>query len=181
MQILIKQFLLRLLLLVPIAMLCCISVQITIISKIKKDIESHIGEKYAILALHSGGENYKSPSIWQLLKLVFLYETNITGEYAPMGSSGLTGKKHYLAILITDNTQIYFAEWSFRKWGLVFAELRPWDIIKNLPEADQDLYSFKTSDLEQRHGLFYKGIALNDDDIRFYYRVSFEENTIESN
>lgn len=70
----------------------------------------------------------------------------------------------------------HFAEWSFRRWGLVFGELMSHDLIENLSEADQDLYSYDSSDLEQRHGLIYKDSTLNDDDIRFYYRPSNEKN-----
>lgn len=174
-----KKILLGLILLVSVTVLFCMCVQKAINNKIKKDIECHVGDKYAILALHSGGENYETPSIWQLIKLVFLYETNITGEYTPAGSGRFTGKNHYIAILITDNTQIHFAEWSFRHWGLVFGELMPCDKIENLIEADQDLYRFKSSDLEQRRGLIYKDSTFNDEDIAFYWRQIDELSKIE--
>jgi len=166
----IKKNLIKLVSLVSITVLFCICLQTAVDYKIKRDIECHVGDKYAILALHSGGKNFESPSVWQLMKLFFLYKTNITKDYRPSGSGGFTGKNHYIAILITDNIQIHFAEWSFRNLGLVFGDLMPHDKIENLSDADQDLYCFKSSDLEQRRGLIYKASTLNDDGIRFYWR-----------
>ena len=87
------------------------------LGKMRSDIEASVGQDYAILALHMGGNDFERPSLWEMLKLVFLYETNLTGEYSPQGSGGYTGKKHYLALLISDNNEITFCEWSFRIGG----------------------------------------------------------------
>ena len=142
------------------------------LGKIRSDIQASVGQDYAILALHMGGNDFKRPSLWEMLKLVFLYETNLTGEYSPQGSGGYTGKKHYLALLISDNNEITFCEWSFRNWGLVFdqEETRPWDVIDLLSEADQPLYRYNDAELEKRGGLKCINTHFNDEQIRFYYR-----------
>jgi hypothetical protein len=107
-----------------------------------------------------------------MLKRALIYELNINGNYSPSGSGGYTGKNHHLAILISDNKQISFAEWSFRKLGLVFeeSELQPWDIIDNLSDSEKDLYRYEKDDLRMIDGLNYNHKMLNDDKIRFYYR-----------
>ena len=142
------------------------------LGKMRSDIEASVGQDYAILALHMGGNDSERPSLWEMLKIVFLYETNLTGEYSPQGSGGYTGKKHYLALLISDNNEITFCEWSFRNWGLVFdqEETMPWDVIEHLPEADQPLYRYNDAELEKRSGLRCINTHFNDERIRFYYR-----------
>ena len=144
-----------------------------LMGKIKDDIESSLGNDYAIIALHVAGENSHRPALWRMLKKALIYELNINDEYSPMGSGRYTGKKHHLAILISNNEQIIFAEWSFRSFGLVFqaSEYIPYDVIKNLPESDQKIHSFVVEDIKNREGLNYKDEVLNDEQISFYYRA----------
>ena len=152
--------------------ICFIGAELLLIKKIKDDIEKYFNKEYAIIALHVAGENAVKPSFWRMLKRALIYELNINGSYSPSGSGGYTGKNHHLAILISDNKQISFAEWSFRKWGLVFeeSELQPWDIIDNLSDSEKDLYRYEKSELRMKNGLNYNHKMLNDDKIRFYYR-----------
>ena len=142
------------------------------LSKIRSDIKAALGDDYAIIALHMEGKDYDRPSLWPMLKSAFLYETNITGEYTPEGSGGFTGKHHYLALLISDNKVITFCDWSFRSWALVFDgyEKQPYDLIENLSESDQRLYSYEAANLVKRNGLFYNDQILNNEKISFYYR-----------
>lgn len=141
------------------------------ISKIKDDIESSLGTNYAILALHVAGENSHRPNLFSMLKKALIYEVNINGEYTPKGSGGYTGKRHHLAVLISDNEKIFMAEWSFRKVGLILGDsFAPWDFIENLPEDDKRLYTFDSADINNREGLNYKDTVLNDEEVSFYYR-----------
>ena len=148
-----------------------------LLSTIKNGIEETIGEDYAIIALHTEGKNHHRPSLWRMLRQAIWYELNINGEFTPQGSGGFTGKKHYLALLISDNEKIFFCDWSFRNWGINFEswKTRKDDIIKNLTQSDQILYSYKVSDTEIRNGLKYNPKILNDDRLRFYWRSTEEE------
>lgn len=153
-----------------------ISAERMLISKIKNDIESSFGNEYAVIALHVAGENSQKPSLWRMLKKAMIYELNINGEYTPTGSGGYTGKKHHLAILITNNQEITFGEWSFRNWSLILSDYSSsWDIIENLSESDQELYSYEREDINKRGGISYKDRVLNDNEISFYYRSTEAE------
>ena len=140
--------------------------------KIKGNIEESLGNDYAIIALHMEGKDFDQPSLWRMLRQAFLYETNITGLYTPQGSGGFTGKKHYLALLISDNEKISFGKWSFRNWDLVINQygISNYDIIDNLSVVDQKLYKYEQSEIDVNQGLNYNFRVLNDDQISFYYR-----------
>ena len=142
------------------------------ISKIKADIEASLGNDYAIIALHMGGEDFEHPSLWRMLRQALIYEVNLNGEYTPQGSGGFTGKKHHLALLISDHNKISFGEWSFRNWSLVINEygISEYDIIENLSEADQKLYRHDEGGLRIRGGLNYRNSMFNHEEIRWYYR-----------
>ena len=141
-----------------------------LILKIKGDIESSLGNNYAIIALHVAGEDSHRPNLWKMLKKAIIYELNINGEYTPY--RGYTGKKHHLAILISNNNEIIFGEWSFRKWSLILDDsFLSWDLIENLSDSDQKLHSFVSEDIKNREGLNYKDEVLNDEEISFYYRT----------
>ena len=142
------------------------------ISKIRGDIEASLGNDYAIIALHMGGEDFEHPSLWRMLRQAFIYEANFDGEYTPQGSGGFTGKKHHLALLISDHEKISFGEWSFRDWSLVINEygISEYDIIENLSEADQKLYRHDEGGLRIRAGLNYRNSMFNHEEIRWYYR-----------
>lgn len=109
-----------------------------LLNTIKNDIEGMIGEDYAIIALHTEGEDHHRPSLWRMLRQAIWYELNINGVFTPQGSGGFTGKKHYLALLISNNEKIIFCDWSFRNWGINFEswKTRENDIIKNLTQSD---------------------------------------------
>ena len=142
------------------------------IGKIKDDIESTLGSDYAIIALHVAGEDSHRPNLLRMLKKALIYELNINGEYTPTGSGGFTGKKHHLAILISDNQRILFGEWSFRNVGLIFNDTFSYcDFIENLSAIDQELHSFDAEGINNREGLNYKDEVLNDEEISFYYRT----------
>ena len=142
-----------------------------LILKIKDDIESVLGNDYAIIALHVAGEDSHRPNFWRMLKKALIYELNINGEYTPTGSGGFTGKNHHLAILISNNNEIIFGEWSFRNWSLILDDtFNSWDLIENLSDFDQKLHSFASEDINNRGGLNYKDEVLNDEEIFFYYR-----------
>ena len=143
-----------------------------LIGKIKNDIESSLGTNYAILALHVAGENSHRPILWKMLKKAIIYELNVNGEYSPKGTGRYTGKRHHLAILISNNEKIFMAEWSFRSLGLILGDFfAPWDFIENLPEDDKRMYTFDLADIKNREGLNYKDTVLNDDEkVSFYYR-----------
>jgi hypothetical protein len=142
------------------------------ISKIRGDIEASLGNDYAIIALHMGGEDFEHPSLWRMLRQAFIYEANFDGEYTPQGSGGFTGKKHHLALLISDHKKISFGEWSFRNWSLVINEygISEYDIIENLSDADQKLYRHDEGGLRIRVGLIYRNSMFNHEKIRWYYR-----------
>jgi hypothetical protein len=148
-----------------------------LIWKIKDDIESALGNDYAIIALHVAGEDSHRPNLFRMLKKALIYELNINGEYSPQGTGRYTGKKHHLAILISNNSEIIFGEWSFRNWSLIFYDsffydsFISWDLIENLSDSDQQLYSFDAEDIKNREGLNYKDEVLNDKGINFYYRT----------
>jgi uncharacterized SAM-binding protein YcdF (DUF218 family) len=143
-----------------------------LISKIKDDIESVLGNDYAIIALHVAGEDSHRPNLFRMLKKALIYEININGYYSPTGSGGFTGKNHHLAILMTNNSEIIFGEWSFRNWSLILDDtFNSWDLIENLSDSDQKLHSFAATDINNRGGLNYKDEVLNDAEISFYYRT----------
>ena len=149
-----------------------LGVERAMISKIRSDIEASLGNDYAIIALHMEGEDFEHPSLWRMLRRALIYEANLSGEYTPQGSGGFTGKKHHLALNISDNEKIYFCEWSFRNWGLVFQEhenlITDCYIIKNLPE--QKLYRHDAGGLRIRGGLNYRNSMFNHEEIRWYHR-----------
>lgn len=142
------------------------------IGKIRGDIEASLGNDYAIIALHMGGEDFEYPSLWRMLRQALIYEANFDGEYTPQGSGGFTGKKHHLALLISDHEKISFSEWSFRNWSLVINEYgtSEHDIIENLSEADQKLYRHDVGGLRIRGGLNYRNAMFNHEKIRWFYR-----------
>ena len=143
-----------------------------LILKIKDDIESALGNDYAIIALHVAGKDSHRPNLFRMLKKALIYELNINGEYSPQGTGRYTGKKHHLAILISNNRKIIFGEWSFRKWSLILDDsFLSWDLIENLSDSDQKLHSFAATDIKNREGLNYKDEVLNNDEISFYYRT----------
>ena len=144
------------------------------ISKIRSDIEASLGNDYAIIALHMEGEDFEHPSLWRMLRRALIYEANLSGEYTPQGSGGFTGKKHHLALNISDNEKIYFCEWSFRNWGLVFMDhensITECHIIDNLPEADKKFYRYGMGGLRIRGGLIYRNTLFNHKKTRWYHR-----------
>jgi hypothetical protein len=144
------------------------------ISKIRGDIEASLGNDYAIIALHMEGEDFDHPSLWRMLRQALIYEANFDGEYTPQGSGGITGKKHYLALNISDNEKIFFCEWSFRNWGLVFQDhenlITDCYIIENLPEADKKFYRYGEGVLRIRGGLIYSKSVFNHKKTRWYHR-----------
>ena len=142
------------------------------LSKIRGDIEASLGNDYAIIALHMEGKDFEHPSLWRMLGRAFIYEANFNGEYTPQGSGGFTGKKHHLALLISDHEKISFGEWSFRNWGLVIDGYGSYDcdIIANLPEADKKFYTYGEGGLRIRGGLNYRNSMFNHEKIRWYYR-----------
>lgn len=166
-----KRFTSTIIIFLTAAFLCYMLVEKVWIGKIKDDIESILGSDYAIIALHIAGEDSHRPNLFRMLKQALIYEMNINGEYTSTGSGGFTGKKHHLAILISDNQRILFGEWSFRYAGLIFNDtFSSCDYIENLSATDQNLHSFDAEDITKREGLNYKDGVLNDNKIRFYYR-----------
>ena len=151
-----------------------LGVERAMISKIRSDIEASLGNDYAIIALHMEGEDFEHPSLWRMLRRALIYEANLSGEYTPQGSGGFTGKKHHLALNISDNEKIYFCEWSFRNWGLVFQDhenlITDCYIIDNLPEADKKFYRYGESGLRIRGGLIYRNTLFNHKKTRWYHR-----------
>ena len=149
-----------------------LGVERAMVSKIRGDIEASLGNDYAIIALHMEGEDFEHPSLWRMLRQALIYEANFNGEYTPQGSGGFTGKKHHLALLISDHKKISFGEWSFRNWSLVINEygISEYDIIENLSEADQKLYRHDEGGLRIRGGLNYRNSMFNHEEIRWYYR-----------
>ena len=144
------------------------------LSKIRSDIEASLGEDYAIIALHMEGEDFEHPSLWRMLRRALIYEANLNGDYTPQGSGGFTGKKHHLALNISDNEKIFFCEWSFRNWGLVFQGhehlITDCYIIENLPEADKKFYRYGEGGLRIRGGLIYRNSMFNHEEVRWYGR-----------
>jgi len=149
-----------------------LGVERAMVSKIRGDIEASLGNDYAIIALHMEGEDFEHPSLWRMLRQALIYEANFNGEYTPQGSGGFTGKKHHLALLISDHKKISFGEWSFRNWSLVINEygISEYDIIENLSEADQKLYRHDEGGLRIRGGLNYRNSMFNHEKMSFYYR-----------
>ena len=149
-----------------------LGVERAMISKIRSDIEASLGNDYAIIALHMEGEDFEHPSLWRMLRRALIYEANLSGEYTPQGSGGFTGKKHHLALNISDNEKIYFCEWSFRNWGLVIDGYgsTDCDIIANLPEADKKFYRYGEGGLRIRGGLIYSNSVFNHKKTRWYHR-----------
>ena len=166
----IKKFIFSTIIILIVATISYVVVEKLLILKIKDDIESSLGSDYAIIALHVAGEDSHRPNLFRMLKKALIYEININGYYSPTGSGGFTGKNHHLAILMTNNSEIIFGEWSFRKWNLILDDsFLSWDLIENLSDSDQKLYSFTAEDIKKREGLNYKDEVLNDEEISFYY------------
>lgn len=166
-----KRFFLSIIITLIVLCLFYLVAEKLLIGKIKNDIESSLGNNYAILALHAGGENSHRPNLLKMLIKAITYELNINGDYSPLGSGGYTGKNHHLAILISNNEKIFMAEWSFRRLSLILGDFfAPWDFIENLPEEDKNLYTFDLADINNREGLNYKDTVLNDEEVSFYYR-----------
>ena len=168
----IKKFIFSSIIILIIAIVSYTVAEKFLIFKIKDDIESALGNDYAIIALHVAGEDSHRPNLWKMLKKAIIYELNINGEYSPQGTGRYTGKKHHLAILISNNSEIIFGEWSFRKWSLILDDrFLSWDLIENLSDSDQKLHSFTAEDIKNLEGLNYKDEVLNDEEISFYYRT----------
>ena len=168
----IKKFIFSSIIILILAIVSNIVVEKFLILKIKDDIDSALGNDYAIIALHVAGEDSLRPNLRKMLKKALIYELNINGEYTPTGSGGFTGKNHHLAILMSNNNEIIFGEWSFRNWGLNLDDtFNSWDLIENLSDSDQKLHSFAAEDIKNREGLNYKDEVLNDEEISFYYRT----------
>lgn len=142
------------------------------LSKIRSDIKATLGDDYAIIALHMEGNDHDRPSLWRMLRRALIYEANFDGEYTPQGSGGFTGKKHHLALLISDHKKISFCEWSFRNWSLVINEYGTPEcaIIENLSETDQKLYRHDVGGLRIQRGLNYRNSLFNHEKIRWYNR-----------
>ena len=169
---LIRNSLRYLLLAAVLAALFFLGAERAMISKIRSDIEASLGNDYAIIALPMEGEDFEHPSLWRMLRRALIYEANLSGEYTPQGSGGFTGKKHHLALNISDNEKIYFCEWSFRNWGLVIDGYgsTDCDIIANLPEADKKFYRHGEGGLRIRGGLIYRNTMFNHKKTRWYHR-----------
>jgi len=139
-------------------------------ARIRSVLRSEYPNGYAVLRLHMGGESYETPSLMEMLRLVHEYKTS--DEYQPQGSAGLTGKKHYLTILVSDNRAIQRFDWSFRKFSLIKgAGEAPCDIIANLPDKDQPFYQYRNVDLVCRADIWYVVANFNHPDSSFYYRA----------
>jgi len=149
-----------------------LGIERAMLREIRGDIEASLGNDYAIIALHMGGEDFEHPSLWRMLRQAFLYEANFNGDYTPQGSGGFTGKKHHLALLISDHKKISFCEWSFRNWSLVINEYgtSEYDIIENLSAADQKLYRHDEGGLRIRGGINYRNSMFNHEEVRWYGR-----------
>lgn len=140
--------------------------------RIRSNITNRYGEDYAILGCHIGGESIDEPHLRQLVIPVLDY--NFTDKYKPEGSAGMTGKKYYLTMLISDNQKIVDCHWSFRLLRLVFEEESlPCDFIDNLPKEIVPLYSFDDSSRVERRGLWFAKNC-NNEDIKFYYRPTIQ-------
>jgi hypothetical protein len=125
-------------------------------------------EGYAILNLHIGGQPVATPSLWRVLALLCKYEC--ADEFQPRGSGGFTGKRNYLALLVSDNRTISAYNWSFRKFTLDEWPSADCDTIDNLTEAAARLYLVRMDSRIRRRGLWFCGEQFNVDNRAFYYR-----------
>lgn len=153
-----------LLLLLPAAY---IGVQQAMLSRIQRDLVRSFGTDYAILKLHVNGENRFSPSLLKMLRQAFEYR--FLDEYRPEGSDGLTGKKFYLTMLVSDNRRIGTCNWSFRRFRLdVDVDDSPWNLIDIFPRDIAPKYRYTTADLIRKQGLRFSARAMDDPEVSFY-------------
>ena len=158
-------FLLFLSLLVPASYF---GAQQLMLYKIRHDIASHFGSDYAILKLHMDGEKTYHPSLWRMLKTA--YEYRFSDNYDPVGSAGLTGKKYYLTMLISNNHRIATCNWSFRKLGLDFdLSNSAWNIINLFTLHTAPRYRYSADDRVRKNGLWFSKKAMDDPEVRFYF------------
>lgn len=137
--------------------------------RISAALHREYGDNYAILRLHMGGVPAEKPSLWRMLNLA--YEYRYSGNYEPEGSGNLTGKKNYLLLMLSDNTTVKDANWSFIDFDLDMSDsTAPWDVLDNLPENEADYYRYNPENRIRRRGLWFAGDSFNNPDTHFYYR-----------
>ncbi len=135
--------------------------------RIRRDLVRSFGTDYAILKLHVDGENTFDPSLRRMLAQAFEYR--FSDKYRPEGSDGLTGKKFYLTMLVSDNRRIGTCNWSFRRFGLdVDVDDSPWNLIDIFPRDIAPKYRYTTADLIRKQGLRFSARAMDDPEVSFY-------------
>jgi len=146
-------------------------------AQIRSTLKERLGDDYAILKMHvNGGESLDIDFRHDLMRLIKKVKTQYRSwrnrEIKGMASAEdmgrcpwPRGRKHYVALLVSDNEQIYMYYWSYRRFGLLEASV---DQITVAPRACRYLYLYEPERRVNVKGMWFKALPANPN-VRFYY------------